>query len=271
MKIIDAHAHLDKRAIEGMETPYGSDYNVWLQTILKHAREAGVKAIVANGTNVASNRDVYELSQKEDIVKAALGFYPNEIEKVDETVLDEELEHIKKHKNSIVALGEVGLDKKYDERLLTSGKWQELYKKQTEGFEKVISLSEKTKLPMLLHTRKAEQDVVDMLESSTVKNPMMHCFCGKKKLVKRIADNGWNFSVPVTVIKLQQFQDMVDMVPLAQLLTETDTPFLGPEPGPTNEPANIKLTLAKMAELKKITVEEMSEQVFLNYMRLFSK
>ena len=97
----------------------------------------------------------------------------------------------------------------------------------------------------------------------------MHCFCGKKKLVKKIADNGWNFSVPVTLLRSQQFQELVNIVPLNQLLTETDTPFLGPQPGPTNEPANISLSIQKMAEIKKITVEEMSDQVFLNYMRLF--
>lgn len=270
MKLIDAHAHVDKRAIQGMQTAYGSDHSLWLSKILENAENVGVKAIIGNGTNVESNRDVFSLSQTHEIIKPALGFYPNEIEKVSEEELDVELEHIKKQKNSVIALGEVGLDKKYDKKLITSGEWKSLYKKQTAGFEKIIQLSEKTKLPLLLHTRKAEQDVVDLLESSTVKNPMMHCFCGKKKLVKRIADNGWNVSIPVTVIKLQQFQEMTDIMPLSQLLTETDTPFLGPEPGPTNEPANVALSIKKMAEIKKIEVQEMADQVFLNYMRLFS-
>lgn len=269
MKLIDAHAHLDKHAIAGIETPYGSDYSTWFSSILANAQKHHVKAIVANGTEIKSNREVLELSKTYDIIKAAIGFYPNEVEMVSEEVLDEELEFIKKQKDNIVAIGEVGLDKKYSPELLTSGKWQELYKKQQKGFEKIIRLSERSKKPLLIHTRKAEEDVVDMLESSTLKNPMMHCFTGKKKLVKKIVDHGWNFSVPVSVVKLAQFQDMVKEVPLGQLLTETDTPFLGLEPGPTNEPANIRYSLAKMAEIKKITVEEMSDQIFMNYMRLF--
>ncbi|MCA9478313.1 MAG: TatD family hydrolase [Nanoarchaeota archaeon] len=266
MRLIDAHAHLDAHAMKGLTENYAD----WLSGILARAKEKQVKAIVANGTNPESNRQVQTLAQEHDLIKPALGFYPTEVEKISEEFLDEELEYIKKQKDKIVAIGEVGLDKKYSEGLLTSGKWKELYAKQQAGFEKIISLSEKTKKPLLLHTRKAEQDVVDMLESSSLKNPMMHCFTGKKKLVKTIADHGWNFSVPVTVLKLHQFQELVKEVPLNQLLTETDTPFLGPESGPTNEPANISLSVMKMAELKGITKEEMSDQIFLNYMRLFN-
>lgn len=267
MKYVDVHAHLDKKTIE--EIGVGQDYSAWLKQVLDNAVNGNVKAIVANGTCKKSNREVLALAKEYSIIKSALGFYPNEVEQTSSGDLDEELSFIKKNKENIVAIGEVGLDKKYSSELLTSGKWESLYKKQKEGFEKIISLSEKTKKPLLIHTRKAEQDVVDLLESSSLKNPMMHCFCGKKKLVKKIADNGWNFSVPVSVVKTQQFQDMVDIVPLNQLLTETDTPFLGLEPGPTNEPKNVALSIIKLAEIKKITPEEMSDQIFLNYMRLF--
>jgi TatD DNase family protein len=267
LKLIDVHAHIDRLSIESIKPEV--NYDDWLQTILNNAQNSGIKAIIANGTESKNNREVLELAKDHSMIKAALGFYPTDVEQTSEAELDKELEFIKKQKNSIVAIGEVGLDKKYSEHNLTSGKWKELYKKQQEGFEKIITLSEKTKKPLLLHTRKAEQDVIDMLESSTLKNPMLHCFSGKKKLIKKGVDHGWNFSIPVNVIKSQQFQGMIDLVPLAQLLTETDTPYLGLEPGPTNEPANIALSIKKLAEIKKIEVEEMSDQIFLNYMRLF--
>jgi TatD DNase family protein len=108
-----------------------------------------------------------------------------------------------------------------------------------------------------------------MLEKSKAKKVVMHCFSGKKKLVKRIQDNGWTLSIPVIVIKLEQFQETVRTTPLAQLLTETDTPYLGPQAGLGNEPKNVSLAITKIAEIKGMTETEVADQLFMNYMRLF--
>jgi Tat protein secretion system quality control protein TatD with DNase activity len=132
--------------------------------------------------------------------------------------------------------------------------------------------------------------VLDILEAEHAKKVVLHCFMGKKKLIPRIIDNGWTFSVPVVVTKLQQMQELVSMTPLAQLLTETDAPYLGPSfpavenskfhnldyttrdglsLNTCNESANVLLSIKKIAELKGLTENEAADQVFFNYQRLF--
>ena len=103
------------------------------------------------------------------------------------------------------ATKKLGLDYKFStERVIGKSRSEdieELKKIQKECFEKIISLSEKMNIPMIIHSRKAESDIVDMLESSKAKKIVMHCFSGKKRLVNRICDNGWTFSVPLLVTK----------------------------------------------------------------------
>ncbi|MFP4523202.1 MAG: TatD family hydrolase [Candidatus Nanoarchaeia archaeon] len=268
MRLVDIHTHLNY-------PPLSEDVN----GVIARAKEAGVKRIIANGTTPQANRKVLLYAKKYDEVRAALGFYPTHIPEFSQDDFLTELDFIKQQKKDIVALGEVGLDKKFapedihtslNPRVYKQSK-EELFKKQVWGFEHIISLAEKTKLPVITHTRKAEQDVFDMFESSSLSPSqiILHCFTGKKRLVKQARDNGWNFSVPVSVIKLQQFQELVKETSLSQLFTETDAPFLGPVPGKPNEPANVSLSIQKIAELKKSTPEETADHIFMNYMKTF--
>ncbi len=258
MNLVDVHAHLDFPPLSEK-----------LDAVLQNAANANVKAIVANGVTPESNRKVLELSKTNKMIKPALGYYPWHVPEVSEEEFDEELDFIKKSKP--VALGEIGLDKKWDniEHYKVKGTQDELFKKQTSAFEKFIGLAEKQNIPLIIHSRKAEQEAIEMLESSSAKKIIMHCFSGKKKLVKQVIDNGWSVSVPVIVTKLQQFQDMVKEASNNQLLTETDAPYLGPQPGLTNEPANVTITIKKLAELKGLTEVEMADQIFMNYQKLF--
>ncbi|MCF7798961.1 TatD family hydrolase [Candidatus Woesearchaeota archaeon] len=258
MNLIDVHAHLDFPALVKK-----------LKIILQHAENAGVKAIVANGVTPESNRKVLALAKEHDIVKPALGYYPWHVPEVSEVAFDEELDFIKK--SNPLALGEIGLDKKWDniEHYNVKGGKEALFKQQQVAFEKFITLAEKKNIPLIVHSRKAELDAIEMLQSSSAKKIIMHCFSGKKRLVKEVLDNGWSVSVPVIVTKLEQFQDMVKTASASQLLTETDAPYLGPEPGLTNEPANVAIAIKKIAELKGLTEQEMADQIYMNYQRLF--
>jgi len=260
MNLLDVHAHMDlSPLIEKIDE------------VVMHAKDAGVKIIISNGTEPASNRVVQELSEKYDIIKPAYGFYPTHVQEVSGEELDSELQWIEKNKP--LAIGEVGLDYKFSSEEnkpdLTESQKEQLIKKQKEGFEKIITLAMKLDIPLIIHSRKAELDVIEMLEEKNVKKIIMHCFSGKKKLVKRIQENGWMISVPVLVLKLEQFQEMVLTTPLQQLLTETDAPYLGPEPGLTNEPANVALTIKKIAEIKGMNKEEVTDQIFMNFQRMF--
>jgi len=185
-----------------------------------------------------------------------LGPKPREEGKTDFDV-DEELEFIKKQKP--IALGEVGLEYKYGTDFET----------QKKVFQKFIELGEKLNVPLLIHSRKAELDVVEMIESSSIKKAVMHCFCGKLKLAKRAYDNGCFFSIPTNVVRNEHFQKIVEIVDIGKIFTETDAPYLSPFPGKRNEPAFITESVNKIAEIKKMTVEETGNNIFKNYLSIF--
>ena len=126
-------------------------------------------------------------------------------------------------------------------------------------------------IPLIIHSRKAELDVVEMLESSDIKKVVLHCFSGRHHLIKRAAEHGWSFSVPTNIVKSEHFQKMVEMVNISQLLTETDAPYLSPFTGKRNEPAFIAESLKKIAEVKNMTVDDTANNIFMNYQHLFLK
>ena len=265
MILVDIHAHLDHEKFK-------DDLN----EVIERAKKAGVKAIITSGVNSRTNRMILDIAKKYDIVKASFGLYPidalaKEIEKgeasgfardIESFDINKEIGWITENKDKCIAIGECGLDFKW-------GKEHE--KEQKENFQKVIDMVEKIKKPIIVHTRKAELDAVEMLESSKIKSEkiILHCFCGRKHLVKRAADNGWNFSIPPIIVRLQQFQIMAEIVNISQLLTETDAPYLSPYPGKRNESAFVIETIKKIAEIKGITDEDTANNVFMNYQRIF--
>ncbi len=258
MNLIDVHTHLDL-----------SPLDEHFEEIISDAKEKEIKVIISNGTDPESNRKVKSMSEKESIIKPAFGFYPTHIEESDEEEIEKELEWIKKNKP--IAIGEVGLDYKFDnrEKELSLEEIEKYKEKQKKYFLKIIRLAKELNIPLIVHSRKAELDVIEMLEQEEAKKVIMHCFMGKKKLVKRIQDNKWTLSIPVTVIKLEQLQETVKTTPLSQLMTETDAPYLGPVPGKYNEPSNVYLTIEKIAELKGMNKEEIADQIFMNYQQMF--
>ncbi len=249
---IDLHAHLDYEGI--IER---------IDEVIKNAEKANLKIILANGTHPEANRKVLELAKKYKIVKAALGSYPtfaleNETGNKYRYNLDKELEFIKKSKDKIFALGEIGLDYKMTEDR----------KHQQANFKKIIELSKKIKKPMIIHSRKAELDVLDMLENTKAKF-VLHCFSGRKHLVQRAIDNGYSFSIPTNVVNLIQFQVLIEKTPLSQLFCETDAPFLSPFKDKRNEPAFVVESYKKVAEIKKMDIEEVSRVIYNNWQRMF--
>ena len=174
--------------------------------------------------------------------------------------VDEEIEFIKKNKNKIAAISEVGLDKSVPEHQI---------EKQKKVFEKIIELSEKIKKPLIVHSRKAEIDCIEMLESCKHKNIVMHFFSGKFTLVKRIEDNGWFFSIPCNIDRLQHFQLIAEKVNINQLLTETDSPYAPPKGEDRNEPRFVIKTVEQIAKIKKMDSEEVKNNIYMNFQKLF--
>ena len=257
--LIDIHCHLDHPLFEDKT-----------DGIINNAKKSGLKIILTAGINPETNRKTLQLAEKYGIVKAALGIYPiktlqKEIEiggyslKPNIFDIDEEIEFIEKNKNRIKAVGECGLDYSQGEDP----------KEQKELFEKLISLAEKIKKPMIIHSRKAELDCVEILETSKLKKIIMHCFSGKKYLVKRINDNGWYLTISTSVVRSQQFQFIADYVPITQLFCETDAPYLSPFKEKRNEPAFVIEAYKKIAEIKKMDLNEVINNIWMNWQRVF--
>ncbi|HSU73203.1 MAG TPA: TatD family hydrolase [Candidatus Binatia bacterium] len=263
MFLVDVHAHLTHELFK-------KDLN----DVLERAKAAGVKAIVVNGVNEPTNREVLELAKKHPLIKPALGAYPIDALGLDlegesgltrpmhPINLDKEIEFIKSQKDKIVGIGEVGLDYKF----VTD---PALQKKMRENFEKIIALAEKIKKPLIVHTRNAEKDVIDMLESSNAKKVDLHSFGARKSVARKAADLGFYTSVPPVCVRLQHYEMIVNVFGINQLLTETDSPWLGPVAGERNEPKNVLESVKFIAKQKKFDVEEVANNVWLNYQRLF--
>ena len=255
--LVDVHTHLDHPLLINK-----------IDEIIYRAKNAGLKQIITNGINPETNRKCLELSKKYDIVNCAMGLYPRsalkkeiEIENIQLKVdfdVDEEINFIRKNNNNIVAISEVGLD-------FVNGE----DKQQIEDFEKMIKLAEELTKPIVVHSRKAEQKCVEMLESSKNKKIIMHCFCGKKSLVKRIADNGWFLTAPTIVVRSQQFQDIVRNVPISQLFPETDSPYLSPYKEQLNEPSFVIESYNKIAEIKGMHIVEVINNIYMNWQKVF--
>ncbi len=241
--LIDAHCHLDmldiEKAIEG-------------------ARKNNVNIILANGTNPETNRKVLELSKKYKEVKPVLGIYPVDALKLTDKQIAEEINFIKN--SNPFAIGEVGMDFKDD---------LDNWKRQEKIFEKFVKLSIGLDIPITVHSRKAEKECIEILERLKSKKVIMHYFSGKISLVKRIIENNWMLSIPTAVKNSEHFQKVIEMTPVENLLCETDSPYSHPDKEFPNEPKNVIESYEKIAEIKKLSLEETKNKIEENFQRLF--
>lgn len=257
---VDCHCHLDHP-------------DLWEDShaIIERAKKAGLAAIINNGINPETNRRTLELAKRYGIVRPALGIYPvkplrKDIEEHGLPLrpnifdIDEEIDFISRQK--IAAIGEVGLD--YVDASEADRE------EQRETFQKMIDLALRMGKPLIVHSRKAEEDVISMLERSGCKDVVLHCFSGKISLFRRAADLGWHFTIATHVVRSEQVQIMAKELNLRQILTETDSPYLSPFRERMNEPAHVVESVKKIAEIKGLEVEEMKKIIFMNYQRLFT-
>ncbi len=245
---IDVHAHLD----------FFDDKRIALA--VENAKKAGVGIIVNSGIEPLRARKTMELASKYPEIKASLGIYPVEMLKMSEKAIEEEFKFIRKNKNKIIAIGEIGMDMKETGEL----------EKQKRNFEKLLKLALELDLPVLIHSRKAELECVEILEKLKMKRVIMHCFSGKMSLVKRAKENDWYFTIPTNVTFSEHFQNMIKEVPIERMLCETDSPFLHPVKGKRdNEPANVIESYKKIAEIKGLSLNEAEKKIEENYKRLF--
>jgi len=244
---IDVHCHLDMIELD-------------IMNVIENAMMKDVKIIVTQGVNPNSNRIVLSLAEKNNIVRAALGIYPLEALALSVEEIDDEIEFIRKNKDKLSAIGEVGMDFKESNDK----------ERQKKIFNKFVKLSIELEKPIIVHSRKAELECIEILEKNNAKKVVMHCFSGKFSLVKRIIDNGWFFSIPGSVKNSEHFQKIIKETPIEQLLCETDSPYLHPDKEWPNEPANVVVSYEKIGEIKGLKLDEVKKKVFDNYFKLFN-
>ncbi len=267
MKLVDVHCHINHEQLKPQ-----------LNEVLKRAEKAGVKAILLSGVNPENNKEVLELSKKHPLIKASLGIYPIDAlgKQPDATGLphhegkidlDKEFQFIEKHKDNIIAIGEVGMDFYWVTK-------EETYEEQTANFRKIIQFAIKLQKPIIIHSRKAEEECLEILEQEIKHNEIpviQHCFSGRKSLMTKAIELGHYFSIPPIITKASNFQTLVKKAPLTQLLTETDAPWLSPFKDKPNEPAFVIESIKKIAEIKSLSEQEVADAIWQNYQKIFGE
>ena len=254
--LIDTHSHLDDARYDGDR-----------ESVIARAREAGVHTMVTIGCDLASSRQAVALAERYPFIYASVGVHPHEVKEIGDDWYDE-LRRLAQHAK-VVAYGEIGLDYHYN---------HSPPKLQRERFREQICLARDLRLPIVIHTREAQEDTVAILREEHAEDigGVFHCFSGDAWLAKDALDLGFylSFSGVLTFQNAVMLRDILKTVPMDRLLIETDCPYLTPAPhrGQRNEPAFVKLVAEKIAEVKgggSMSLEEIGRITSDNARRLF--
>lgn len=250
--MIDSHCHLNY--IEGCGTP---------EELVSEAARAGVHTIINIGADVESSRASIKLARQFKAVRATVGVHPHEAKKVDETVV-EEIRRLAAT-DKVVAIGEIGLDF-----------YRDLSPRETQKkvFGWFLQVAVETKLPVVIHTREAFAETVDIVAdyAPNLKGGVFHCFPGSTDDAYRVFDLGFLISVGgVITYPKSRMADLAREVPLDKLIVETDAPYLTPVPfrGKTNHPALVPYVYRRLAELKGVPFTEVEKTVDRTCQKLF--
>lgn len=268
MEFFDSHAHYDDEK-----------FNEDRENLLNSIYEYGITKFVSAGYDVESSKKGLRLSREKEYIYTISGISPNDVKiTIEETFKDIdvieglvkseiELSKNENRKSKILAIGEIGLDYHWN----TENK-----KIQQEAFIKQIQLANKFNLPIVVHTREAVMDTLNILKNmcSSSKGGVFHCCPLNRELVKEGLKLGFyiSFAGPITFKNSKNAEEIVTMVPDDRMLIETDSPYLAPEPkrGTRNDSRNVKYVAAKIAEFKKITIEEVAEKTYENALKIFN-
>jgi len=248
--LYDAHCHLDLMTDEE------------LQTALIEAKEKNVSIMISCATSFFSNERTLELAKKNPSIKAAIGIYPLDALELNELELDKAFYFFEAEIKKAIAVGEVGLDFKY------STKKEEL-ESQVKVFSRFIDLSIKHNKPIIIHSRFAQKQVLQLLEEKNAKKVLLHSFIDSQKLMDQAAKKGYFVSVGLSILYNVEVQKNITVFPIENLLFETDSPIRFN--GEKATPADIAKVAEKVAELKKIPLLEVIKQQEMNFSSLFGK
>lgn len=250
--LIDTHCHLEM-----------DEFDSDREEVIKRAKDAGIGAIITIGSDMDSNIKGIELSKKYGYIHVSIGIHPHDAKDFSDEVYKKLKTWTTREK--IVAIGETGLDYHYDNSP------REI---QKDVFKRHLELSRETGLPVIIHSREAKRDTLDIIKESGVNRGVFHCFSGDIEMAKEGMETGFLISIagPVTFRNARRLREIAKAISDEYLLIETDAPYLTPEPfrGKRNEPSYIVHTAKVLAELRGITLEDLARITTLNAKRLFN-
>ncbi|MGE4358175.1 MAG: TatD family hydrolase, partial [Candidatus Omnitrophota bacterium] len=251
--LVDTHCHLDF-----------PEFDKDREEVLKRAEDVGIKYLINIASDYTSNLKSLELANTYPQIYTALGIHPHYAKDVDETVL-ERIRNLAKGNKKVVAIGEIGLDfyKNLSPREI-----------QIEIFNQFLELSQELTLPLIIHCRNAQKEILEMLKNKkgSLKG-VFHCFSGDKDFLKEVLDLGFyvSFTANITYPNAENLRELVKETPIERILLETDSPFLPPQEkrGMRNEPAYLSYLVKTLAELKGLSEDDVIRITSLNACQLF--
>ena len=256
--IVDTHCHLDLIEKQGLK----------IEEIIQNSLQNNVKILQTICTRITDIEKILSYTKLHDFIYASVGIHPCNVTEQPQ-ISAAEIVKICEENPKIIGIGETGLDYYHDKSAMGL---------QKISFIEHIKASRETDLPLIIHSRDADLDMMVILENEQKKSPfpaLLHCFSSSKELAKKALDLGIYISISgiVTFKNAVELQEIIKSVPIELLLVETDSPYLAPIPfrGKTNQPAFTKNVVEFIAQLKGLESEEVTRQTSENFFRIFKK
>jgi len=253
---VDSHCHLTYE-------PLFSN----IDDVISHCATNDVNKLLTISTDLKTSKDSILIADKHKNVFCTIGIHPNCTEI--EFSKFNDLKIISKQSNKIVGIGETGLD---------YYKYKSNKKIQIDSFLKHIDLADQLKIPVIVHNRNADDDLINIISDNVRKksiNFLIHCFTGSLEMAKKLLDLNCliSFSGIITFKKSDNLRNVAKFVPLESMMIETDSPFLSPEPfrGKSNNPSMVKYVAKTIAEIKKLSINEIGNKTTYNFNKFFLK
>ena len=262
MEFFDSHAHYNDEK-----------FNYDREELIKNIYDSGITKLINAGYSLKSSIYALEIAKKYDWIYTISGISPNDIPEKRETLNNQLKElvdfvEMERQSNKILAIGEIGLDYYWE-------KDDEKRNIQKEVFIKQIKIANSFNLPIVIHTRDAVMDTLEILKTNEVERKgVFHCCPLNRELVKEALKLGYyiSFAGPITFKNSKNANEIIELVPIDRMLIETDSPYLAPEPnrGKRNDSRNVRFIAEKIASVKEMPVEEIAKITFENACDLFN-
>lgn len=251
--MIDTHCHVDFK-----------EYNKNREEVMERAKDK-LSALINSGASLGGNRRTLKLQEEYDgFLYSTLGFHPSNASKADSSIIKQALDEINNNIEFAVGIGETGLD-------FHEVKDETARKRQIKLFETFIELSKEYELPLVIHARDAEEKSFEMVKKhSSIPDVVFHCYGGDLITAEKILEEGYYISMSTIVCFSNHHQNLVEKIPLTNLLTETDSPYLSPFKGIRNEPAFVEEAVKVIGDIKSIPSKDVGRITEKNAKKIFN-